>query len=77
SGQTRHAWSGIGHALGAAGFHAVAFDARGHGESDWSPTGNYSQIAMVRDLERVATLFDGRRPMLVGAGLGGGTSLLA
>ncbi|MGM2932433.1 hypothetical protein ACS2S5_26820, partial [Bacillus cereus group sp. BC48] len=40
-------------------------------------TGNYSQIAMVRDLERVATLFDGRRPMLVGAGLGGGTSLLA
>ncbi|MFC6967374.1 alpha/beta hydrolase [Paraburkholderia dipogonis] len=77
SGQTRHAWSGIGRALGAAGFHAVAFDARGHGESDWSPTGNYSQIAMVRDLERVATIFDGRRPMLVGAGLGGGTSLLA
>nr|WP_236655040.1 alpha/beta hydrolase [Burkholderia pyrrocinia] len=77
SGQTRHAWSGMGRSLGAAGFYAVAFDARGHGDSDWSPTGNYSQGAMIRDLERVATMFDGRRPILVGAGLGGGTSLLA
>lgn len=77
SGQTRHAWSGMGRALGATGFHAVAFDARGHGESDWSPTGNYSQGAMIRDLERVAAMFEGRRPVLVGAGLGGGTSLLA
>lgn len=36
SGQTRDAWSGMGRALGAAGFHAIAFDARGHGESDLS-----------------------------------------
>ncbi|MCW3678890.1 alpha/beta hydrolase, partial [Burkholderia cenocepacia] len=42
-----------------------------------SPTCNYSQGAMIRDLERVAAMFDGRRPILVGAGLGGGTSLLA
>lgn len=77
SGQTRHAWSGMGRLLGAAGFHAVAFDARGHGESDWSPTCNYSLGAMILDLERVAAMFDGRRPIVVGAGLGGGTSLLA
>jgi pimeloyl-ACP methyl ester carboxylesterase len=77
SGQTRHAWGATGHALGAAGFYAVAFDARGHGDSDWSPTGNYSQGAMVRDLEGIAATFGNRRPMLVGAGLGGGTSLLA
>ncbi|MDW9247678.1 alpha/beta fold hydrolase [Burkholderia cepacia] len=77
SGQTRHAWSGMGRLLGAAGFYAVGFDARGHGESDWSPTCNYSQGAMIRDLERVAAMFEGRRPILVGAGLGGGTSLLA
>ena len=71
SGQTRHAWSGMGRLLGAAGFHAVAFDARGHGESDWSPTCNYSLGAMILDLERVAAMFDGRRPIVVGA-LGGG-----
>jgi pimeloyl-ACP methyl ester carboxylesterase len=77
SGQTRHAWVGMARSLGAAGFHAIAFDARGHGDSSWSPTANYSQGAMIRDLERVAATLDGRRPILVGAGLGGGTALLA
>ena len=33
-GQTRHAWKGAGETLGAAGYHAIAFDARGHGDSD-------------------------------------------
>jgi len=35
-GQTRHAWKGAGKTLGAAGYFAVAFDARGHGDSDWA-----------------------------------------
>ncbi|VWB10070.1 alpha/beta fold hydrolase [Burkholderia lata] len=77
SGQTRHAWAGMARSLGAAGFHAIAFDARGHGDSGWSLTANYSQGAMIRDLERVVATLDGRRPILVGAGLGGGTALLA
>ena len=49
-GQTRHAWKTTGEVLGEAGFHAIAFDARGHGDSEWSPEGDYSQDAMVRDL---------------------------
>ncbi|MFD1559498.1 alpha/beta fold hydrolase [Paraburkholderia silviterrae] len=77
SGQTRHAWSTTARALAAAGFYAIAFDARGHGDSDWSPVCNYSQGAMVRDLECVAATLDGRTPALVGAGMGGSTSLLA
>ena len=28
-GQTRHAWKGAGETLGAAGYYAIAFDARG------------------------------------------------
>ena len=40
-----------GETLGAAGYHAVAFDARGHGDSDWAPDGVYGQDAMVDDLE--------------------------
>ena len=75
--QTRHAWRGTARALAAAGFHAIVFDARGHGASDWSPVCNYSQGAMVRDLECVAAMLDGRTPALVGAGMGGSTSLLA
>ncbi|MDB5885842.1 MAG: putative peroxidase (non-hem peroxidase), BpoB, alpha/beta hydrolase family, partial [Polaromonas sp.] len=49
-GQTRHAWKGTGEALGAAGYYAVAFDARGHGDSDWAPDGLYGQDVMVQDL---------------------------
>ena len=76
-GQTRHAWKGAGETLGAAGYYAVAFDARGHGDSDWAPDGLYGQDAMVRDLECVIAALGQRRPVLVGASMGGGTSLVA
>lgn len=76
-GQTRHAWKGAGETLGAAGYHAVAFDARGHGDSDWAPDGLYGQDAMVADLTRLLAALGGKRPVLVGASMGGGTSLVA
>ena len=76
-GQTRHAWKGAGEKLGTEGYHAVAFDARGHGDSDWAPDGLYGQDVMVEDLERVVAALGGRRPVLVGASMGGGTSLVA
>jgi len=76
-GQTRHAWKGAGETLGAAGYFAVAFDARGHGDSDWAPDGQYGQDVMVEDLECVVAALGNRRPVLVGASMGGGTSLVA
>jgi non-heme chloroperoxidase len=76
-GQTRHAWGGTGETLGRAGYFAVAFDARGHGDSGWSPDGNYGQDIMVRDLKCVIAALGGRRPVLVGASMGGGTGLVA
>ena len=76
-GQTRHAWKGAGELLGAAGYQVVAFDARGHGDSDWAPDGVYGQDAMVEDLKCVIAALGGRRPVLVGASMGGGTSLVA
>jgi len=76
-GQTRHAWKRTGETLGAAGYHAVAFDARGHGDSDWAPDGAYSQDLMVRDLQCVVAALGNRRPVLIGASMGGGTSLVA
>jgi non-heme chloroperoxidase len=75
-GQTRHAWKGAGEYLGRAGYHAVSFDARGHGDSDWPKDGSYSQDAMVADLKCVVDAL-GRRPTLVGASMGGGTSMTA
>lgn len=76
-GQTRHAWKGVGEALGAAGYYAVAFDARGHGDSAWAPDGQYGQDVMVQDLKSVIAAVGNRRPALVGASMGGGTSLVA
>lgn len=76
-GQTRHAWKGAGKLLAAAGYYAVAFDARGHGDSDWAPDGQYSQDLMVEDLRCVIAALGNRRPVLVGASMGGGTSLVA
>ena len=77
-GQTRHAWKGAGETLGASGYHAVAFDARGHGDSDWADKEeDYVADNMVEDLICVAKALGSDDPILVGASMGGGTSLLA
>ncbi|KWF20569.1 alpha/beta fold hydrolase [Burkholderia pseudomultivorans] len=76
-GQTRHAWGGTGKMLGAAGYHAIALDARGHGDSAWAHDGDYSRDAMIRDLQCVIAAVGQRRPVLIGASMGGITSLLA
>jgi pimeloyl-ACP methyl ester carboxylesterase len=76
-GQTRHAWKSAGEQLAAAGYFAVAFDARGHGDSEWALDGRYDQDVMVEDLKCVLAAYGHRRPALVGASMGGGTSLVA
>ena len=76
-GQTRHAWKGAGEMLAGQGYYAVAFDARGHGDSDWAPDGDYRQSIMVEDLKCLIAQLGNPRPALVGASMGGGTSLVA
>ncbi len=76
-GQTRHAWGGTGRMLGAAGYNAVALDARGHGDSDWAPDGNYAQDTLVNDVKCVLAQLKGVRPAMMGASMGGATSLVA
>lgn len=76
-GQTRHAWKGAGEALGAAGYWAIAYDARGHGDTDWAADGRYTQDSHVADLVSLIDTLGNRRPVLVGASMGGGTSLVA
>ena len=76
-GQTRHAWKGTGEALADAGFHTYCLDARGHGDSDWAPDGDYQQDAMVNDLASVVNALGDPHPVLVGASMGGGVALCA
>ncbi len=47
-GQNRHSWKNTGQILADAGFHVIALDSRGHGDSDRSPTANYSVEIAVR-----------------------------
>lgn len=74
-GQTRHSWSETATALARSGWYAVSVDLRGHGDSDWSPSGDYTHTSFSGDLVRLARHFD--EPVLVGASLGGIASLLA
>ncbi|MDR5752390.1 MULTISPECIES: alpha/beta hydrolase [unclassified Caballeronia] len=76
-GQTRHAWGETGVRLGNAGYFAVAYDARGHGDSTWSPDGDYGLEVLAQDLRCVIDAANGAQPVLVGASLGGATSLVA
>lgn len=69
-GQTRHAWAKTGERLAAAGWRAVALDLRGHGDSGWSPSGDYRMHRFAADIVRVADQLGGK-PALVGASLGG------
>lgn len=69
-GQTRHAWAKACTSLSASGWRAVAVDLRGHGESQWSPSGDYRIQRFAGDLVQVAEQL-GDRPALVGASLGG------
>lgn len=75
-GQTRHAWGGTGATLGDAGFHAIALDTRGHGDSDRAPDADYRLDRLVDDVVAVCAGLD-RAPAVVGASLGGIAALLA
>lgn len=75
-GQTRHSWDGTATVLAARGYRPIALDARGHGDSDWDPNGEYSFTTFVADLRAVCAQI-GEPPILVGASLGGTTALLA
>lgn len=80
AGQTRHSWRTTALALARAGWHAIAIDTRGHGDSGWSAEGDYSIDALISDLRVIVsrcTQNGGMKPAVVGASLGGITALIA
>ncbi|MEZ5265202.1 MAG: alpha/beta fold hydrolase [Acidimicrobiales bacterium] len=75
-GQNRHAWKGSAAALARAGYYVIAYDARGHGDSEWSAAGEYDMEDNAADLTALLALLD-RPPTVVGASMGGMSSLWA
>lgn len=76
-GQTRHAWTATAQALVAAGYQTLAYDARGHGDSDWNAdTLPYHGEQFADDLIVLAGE-QPQPPILVAASMGGLFGLLA
>jgi pimeloyl-ACP methyl ester carboxylesterase len=75
-GQNRYSWKNTGQILADSGFHVIALDSRGHGDSDRSPSGKYSVESLCEDALQVLYQI-GRPVVLVGASMGGLTGILA
>jgi pimeloyl-ACP methyl ester carboxylesterase len=75
-GQNRFSWKNTGQILADAGYHVVALDSRGHGDSDRSSSADYSVEALCGDALQVLYQV-GKPAVLVGASMGGLTGILA
>ncbi|ATE65448.1 alpha/beta fold hydrolase [Rhizorhabdus dicambivorans] len=75
-GQTRHSWAGTMGQLVDQGYRVINVDARGHGDSDWAPDGEYRFTTQAGDLMAILAKV-GRPVALVGASMGGATSFYA
>jgi pimeloyl-ACP methyl ester carboxylesterase len=75
-GQTRHAWGKAAAVMAGEGWHTFTYDARAHGDSDWSDELHYSAEWFAQDQREIAKQVGGR-PVLVGASLGGISAMMA
>jgi len=74
-GQNRHSWKNTGQVLADTGFHVIALDSRGHGDSDRSPDADYDVETLTADVMAVLDQI-GRPVILIGASMGGLTGIL-
>jgi pimeloyl-ACP methyl ester carboxylesterase len=74
-GQNRFSWKNTGQVLADEGFHVVALDSRGHGDSDRSPDADYDIETLTADVMQVLDAI-GRPVILIGASMGGLTGIL-
>ena len=75
-GQNRFSWKMTCQILADRGYHVVALDTRGHGDSDRSPNADYAVETLTADVLAVLDAID--RPVtLIGASLGGLTGIMA
>ncbi|MCX2722289.1 alpha/beta fold hydrolase [Roseibium salinum] len=79
-GQTRHSWDAASARIAELGHPVYSLDQRGHGESDWVASGNYSFFDFAKDLVAVTRQIQAlhrAKPVVVGASLGGFAGMLA
>ena len=78
-GQTRHAWRRTAEIMARSGMTAYAIDQRGHGNSEWVPSGAYAFSDFAADARAIANELaarHGKRAAVAGASLGGISALV-
>jgi pimeloyl-ACP methyl ester carboxylesterase len=73
-GQNRFSWKKTGQILADQGFHVVAVDTRGHGDSDRSPGADYALETMAADVLQIIDVI-GQPVVIIGASMGGLTGI--
>ena len=73
-GLNAHTWDLVSLAL-RTGYHCIALDLRGHGDSEWSPTTDYRLEAHSADVEALVRHLGLKEYVLVGMSLGGLTAM--
>jgi flavin reductase (DIM6/NTAB) family NADH-FMN oxidoreductase RutF/pimeloyl-ACP methyl ester carboxylesterase len=74
--ESRDDWTRVAEALAAAGRYVLAYDQRGHGDSEGTADGRYDLSVHVGDLRCVLGQLS-RRPVILGAATGGLIALTA
>src|SRR3984957_8105059 len=74
-GQNRFSWKNTGQILADEGYHVVALDSRGHGDSDRAPGADYAIETLTADVLHILEAI-GRPVVLIGASMGGLTGIL-
>jgi non-heme chloroperoxidase len=73
-GQSAYTWHRVATNF-APQYHVVAPDARGHGDSDWSPDGLYGGDRFREDVRELVRILGFDKFVLIGMSMGGMTSL--
>ena len=74
-GQNRHSWKKTGQVLADQGFHVIAVDTRGHGDSDRAPGADYALESLSGDVLHIIDTV-ARPVVIIGASMGGLTGIL-
>ncbi len=74
-GQNRFSWKNTGQSLADEGYHVVAMDTRGHGDSDRAPDADYAIETLTADVMHILDAIDSP-VVLIGASMGGLTGIL-
>ncbi|MCV7224516.1 alpha/beta hydrolase [Mycolicibacterium komossense] len=74
-GQNRFSWKKTGDVLADRGFHVVAVDTRGHGDSDRAPDADYALESLSGDVLHIIEAIGGP-VVIIGASMGGLTGIM-